>query len=143
GLVLLLILDTLHVASNFINTKIDQYITLDLRSQLFLHAQKMSLAFHDKSRAGMLIYLINSQGDAASGLVMTVPMLLEAALKLTVMFLVTYRLNPKLALVALTVVPFLYYSVGYYATHIQDKLQRVRSLESTSLSIIHEAFAMM
>jgi ABC-type multidrug transport system fused ATPase/permease subunit len=143
GLVLLLILDALHVASNFVNTKIDQHITLDFRSEMFLHSQKMSLAFHDQRRSGGLIYLINSQGDAPAGLVMTIPMLVEAALTLVGMFWVTYHLNPLLALAALSVVPFLYYSVGYYATHIQDKLQRVRTLEAESLSIIHEAFAMM
>jgi ABC-type multidrug transport system fused ATPase/permease subunit len=143
GLVLLLILDALHVAANFVNTKIDQHITLDFRSEMFLHAQKMSLAYHDQRRSGGLIYMINSQGDAPAGLVMTIPMLVEAALTLVGMFWVTYHLNPKLALAAITVVPFLYYSVGYYATHIQDKLQRVRTLESESLSIIHEAFAMM
>ena len=143
GLVLLLILDALHVASNFVNTKMDQHITLDFRSEMFLHAQKMSLAYHDQRRSGGLIYMINSQGDAPAGLVMTIPMLVEAALTLVGMFWVTYHLNAKLALVALTVVPFLYNSVGYYATHIQDKLQRVRTLESESLSIIHEAFAMM
>ena len=143
GLVLLLILDALHVASNFVNTKMDQHITLDFRSEMFLHAQKMSLAYHDQRRSGGLIYMINSQGDAPAGLVMTIPMLVEAALTLVGMFWVTYHLNAKLALAALTVVPFLYYSVGYYATHIQDKLQRVRTLEAESLSIIHEAFAMM
>ncbi len=143
GLGLLLILDALHVAANFVNTKIDQNITLDFRSEMFLHAQKMSLAYHDQRRSGGLIYMINSQGDAPAGLVMTIPMLVEAALTLVGMFWVTYHLNPKLALAAITVVPFLYYSVGYYATHIQDKIQRVRTLESESLSIIHEAFAMM
>ncbi len=143
GLVLLLILDALHVASNFVNTKMDQHITLDFRSEMFLHAQKMSLAYHDQRRSGGLIYMINSQGDAPAGLVMTIPMLVEAALTLVGMFWVTYHLNAKLALAAITVVPFLYYSVGYYATHIQDKLQRVRTLEAESLSIIHEAFAMM
>ena len=143
GLVLLLLLDGLHVASNFVNTKIDQNITLDFRSQMFMHAQKMSLGFHDQRQSGTLIYMINNQGDAPSGLIMTIPMLVEAALTLIGMFWVTYQLNPKLALVALTVVPFLYYSVGYYATRIQDRLQRVRVLEAGSLSIVHEAFAML
>jgi ATP-binding cassette subfamily B protein/subfamily B ATP-binding cassette protein MsbA len=143
SLLLLLILNALHVASNFVNTKIDQQITLDVRSQLFLHSQKMSLAFHDKSRAGMLIYLINSQGDAPAGLVMTIPMLIEAALTLVGMFWISSKLDPTLALVSLTVVPFLYFSVGYYSAKIQDRLTRVRTLESNSLSIIHEAFGMM
>ncbi len=143
GLVLLLILDAVHVASNFVNIQIDQKITLDVRSELFLHSQKMSLAFHDRRRSGMLIYMINNQGDAPAGLVMTVPLLAEAALTLVGMFWVSSKLDPTLALVSLTVIPFLYWSVGYYATHIQERLSRVRALEGSSLSIIHEAFSMM
>jgi ABC-type multidrug transport system fused ATPase/permease subunit len=49
----------------------------------------------------------------------------------------------QLALVCLSVVPFLYYSVGYYATHIQQRLLEVRSQEAESLSIVHEAINML
>src|SRR5262245_1500766 len=42
GLGVVLAINTLHVLSNFVNTRIDQYITLDFRSSLFSHAQRMS-----------------------------------------------------------------------------------------------------
>src|SRR5262249_49121479 len=58
GLLIALTTNSLHVLTNYVNTKIDQHITLDFRSQLFLHAQRMSLAFHDHRRSGMLIYMI-------------------------------------------------------------------------------------
>ncbi len=143
GLFIALMLNSLHVVTNYVNTKIDQYITLDFRSQLFLHAQKMSLAFHDRRRSGMLIYMINSQGDAPAGLIMTIPMLAESALTLVGMLWISLKMDWALALVSLAVVPFLYYSVGYYATHIQDRLQRVRCLEGESLAVIHESLSMM
>lgn len=143
GLALALAVNGLHVLHNYVNTKIDQHITMDFRSQLFLHAQKMSLAFHDRRRSGMLIYMINNQGDAPSGLIMTIPMLTESALTLVGMFWISLKLDFVLALVSLAVVPFLYYSVGYYATHIQDRLQYVRGLEGESLSVIHESLSMM
>jgi ABC-type multidrug transport system fused ATPase/permease subunit len=143
GLVVALGTNILHVVNNYVNTKIDQFMILDFRSQLFLHAQRMSLAYHDHRRSGMLIYMINSQGDAPSGLVMTIPMLAESALTLVGMFWISLRMDWQLALVSLAVVPFLYYSVGYYATHIQDRLQGVRCLEGESLAIIHESLSMM
>jgi ATP-binding cassette, subfamily B, bacterial len=143
GLLVALMVNSLHVVSNYVQTKIDQHISLDFRSHLFLHAQRMSLAFHDRRRSGMLIYMINSQGDAPAGLVMTIPTLAESALTLIGMFWISARLDWELALVSLSVVPFLYYSVGYYATHIQDKLQHVRSLEGEGLAIIHESLSMM
>jgi ATP-binding cassette, subfamily B, bacterial len=143
GLAIALLENSLHVVGNYVNTKIDQHITLDFRSELFLHAQRMSLAFHDRRRSGMLIYMINNQGAAAAGLIMTIPLLMESALTLVGMFWISYRMDWQLAFASLAVVPFLYYSVGYYATHIQDRLQRVKALESESLAIIHESLSMM
>jgi ABC-type multidrug transport system fused ATPase/permease subunit len=143
GLVIALLLNGLHVFSNYVNTKIDQHITLDFRSHLFLHAQRMSLAYHDRRRSGMLIYMINSQGDAPAALIMTIPMLAESALTLVGMFWISWRMDWMLAAASLAVVPFLYYSVGYYATHIQSRIQRVCGLESESLAVIHESLSMM
>src|SRR5215831_7744506 len=74
---------------------------------------------------------------------MTMPMLAESALTLAGMLWISLRMDWGLALVSLSVVPFLYYSVGYYATHIQDRLQRVRGLEGESLAVIHESLSMM
>jgi ATP-binding cassette subfamily B protein/subfamily B ATP-binding cassette protein MsbA len=143
GLVIQLVMSCIHVLTNYVNTKIDQYITLDFRSNLFLHAQRLSLAFHDRRRSGMLIYIINNQGDAPAALIMTIPMLAESALTLVGMFWISLRMDWELALVSLAVVPFLYYSVGYYATHIQDKLQQVRGQEGEALAVIHESLSMM
>src|SRR5262249_38290117 len=53
------------------------------------------------------------------------------------------RLDTQLALLSVTVIPFLFYSVRYYATHIQDRLLKVRGMEAESLAIIHEAISMI
>ena len=143
GLLVALLTNGLSVINNYVNTKIEQFITLDFRSHLFLHAQKMSLAFHDRRRSGMLIYMINSQGDAPAGLILTFPMLAESLLTLVGMFWISFRMDWQLSLISLSVVPFLYYSVGYYATHIQDRLQQVMGLEMESLAVIHESLSMM
>jgi ABC-type multidrug transport system fused ATPase/permease subunit len=143
GLLLALLMNGLHVLNNYVNTRIEQLIVLDFRSDLFAHAQRLSLAYHDRRRSGMIIYRINNQGDAPAGLIMTVPMLAESALTLAGMFWISYRMDWALALVSLAVVPLLYYSVGYYATHIQERLQHVMRMEGESLSVVHESISMM
>jgi ABC-type multidrug transport system fused ATPase/permease subunit len=143
GLAVALLVNGLHVLSNFINTRIDQFMTLDFRSDLFLHAQRMSIAYHDRRRSGMLIYMINGQGDAPSSLIMSIPVLGESVLTLIGMFIISLRLDWTLALASLAVVPFLYYSVGYYSTRIQSRLWKVKNLEGESLSVIHESLSMM
>ncbi|HWH93708.1 MAG TPA: ABC transporter ATP-binding protein [Baekduia sp.] len=133
----------LAVVDNYVNTKLDQNMVLDLRSDMFRHAQRLSLAWHDNKRTGMLMYQINNQASAVGSVTVAMPPLLQSVLTLGGMFFVVYKIEPTLALVALTVVPFVYYSAGYYARRIQPKVLRVRNLEGQSLTIVHEAMAML
>jgi ATP-binding cassette subfamily B protein len=131
------------VLDSLVNTRLEQKMVLDVRSDMFQHSQRLSIAFHDQRRSGMLIYAINSQGDAVARLVMAIPPLAQSFLTLLGMFLISFQMDWKLALISLTVVPVLYWSVGYYITHIQKRLQEVREMEGESLSIIHEAISML
>jgi ABC-type multidrug transport system fused ATPase/permease subunit len=74
---------------------------------------------------------------------MTVPHMTESVLTLIGMFWIAFKMDWQLSLLCLTVVPFLYYSVGYYAIHIQKKLLEVRLMEAELLSIVHEAINML
>ena len=118
-------------------------MVLDLRSDVFQHAQRLSLAFHDQRRSGMLIYAINSQGDAVAGMIMIVPALGQSLITLLGMLWILLLMDWQMALLAMAVVPFMYYSVRYYATHIQQRLLHVMAMEGESLSIIHEAISML
>ena len=143
GLAVTLLEHGLAVLDNYVNTKLNLRMSLDVRSDLFQHAQRLSLAFHDRRRSGMLIFAINSQADAVPGLVMSVPPIAQSVITLVGMFGILLRLDPQLAVVSLTVVPFLFFSVRYYTTHIQDRLLHVRMQEGESLSIVHEAISML
>jgi ATP-binding cassette subfamily B protein/subfamily B ATP-binding cassette protein MsbA len=143
GLVFTLVQHALVVLDSYVNTRIDQSMVLDFRSDLFEHAQRLSLAFHDQRRSGMLIYAINFQADAAARLIMTIPQLAQSFLTLIGMFVILFLMAPTLALLSLLVVPFLYCSVGYYVRNIEPRLERVKGLEGESLSIIHEAMSML
>jgi ATP-binding cassette, subfamily B, bacterial len=133
----------LAVVDDYVNTKLDQYMTLDLRSDLFRHAQRLSLAYHDKRRTGQLMYQINNQASAVGAVTVAVPPVLTSVLTLIGMFAVVYLLHPMLALASLTVVPFIYYSAGYYTSRIEPRLHEVRRMEGQSLTIVHEAMAML
>jgi ABC-type multidrug transport system fused ATPase/permease subunit len=143
GLLVTLLDNAMTVLGNYVNVRIEQNMVLDFRGDLFAHAQRLSLAFHDRKRSGMIIYAINSQADAAARLVMAIPPLAQSAVTLVGMFWIVYRMDRGLALLSLTVVPLLYYSVGYYMTHIQARLMQVKIMEGESLSIVHEAISML
>src|SRR5205085_2027741 len=71
-----------------------------------------------------------------------IPPLAQALVTLVGMFLVAWKIDAELALVSLGVVPFIYYSVGYYTKRIEPHLTRVRDLEGQTLSIVLEAMSM-
>jgi ATP-binding cassette subfamily B protein len=143
GVCLTIVQNGLSVLNNYVNTRLDQSIVLDLRTELFEHTQRLSMAYHDHRRAGMIIYVINSQADCVARLIMTVPQISQSLLILIGMFCIAFSMDWQLAVLCMAVVPVLYYSVGYYVTHIQQKLLEVRTMEGESQSMIHEAMNML
>jgi ABC-type multidrug transport system fused ATPase/permease subunit len=91
----------------------------------------------------MLMSQINTQAAAVGNIVMVVPPIAEATLTLIGMLVIAILIDWQLALLSLLVIPFLYRSFGVYGKRIVPRLQRVQSLEWRSLSIVHEAMAML
>lgn len=143
GLLIAFASGLLNVLITYLKTKLEFAMTLDFRSDLFQQAQRLSMAYHDQRRAGMIIYMINSMAGAAPNVIISLLPFAQNVLTLVGMFWVSFRLNPQLALLSLSVVPFLYYSVGYYSTHIRTRLLTVKGMEGETLSIIHEAVMML
>jgi ATP-binding cassette subfamily B protein/subfamily B ATP-binding cassette protein MsbA len=142
GLAITVIQHSLGIFDNYVNTKLELNMALDFRSDLFHHLQRLSLAFHERRRAGMTMY-VTMMDHAPAQLVMAVPGLAQNIITLVAMFCITLTLDWQLALLALVVVPVLYGSVGYYVKRIQSRIYEVRSMEGEALSIIHEAMAML
>ena len=143
GFAIALVSGLLNVLTSYLKTKLEIAMTLDFRSDLFQQAQRLSIAYHDQRRSGMVIYIINSLAGAPGSVVMSALPFGQNAFTLVGMLWVAYRLNPTLALLSLSVVPFLYYSVGYYSRHIQRRLFHVKGMEGEALAIIHESMTML
>lgn len=143
GLVLVLLRNAMTVLHEYVNTKLHQRLVLDFRSDLFEHAQRLSVSYHDSTPTGMLTTQINLLPDQAGDIVIGLPPLVQSGITLVGMFIIAIELDPVLALLALTVVPVIYYSVGVYSARIVPRLQRVRGLEFQTMSIIFEAMAML
>src|SRR5947208_65921 len=122
GLVIVATQNMLTVVHSYVTTSFEQKMILDFRSDMFQQAQRLSLAFHDQKRAGQLIYAINNQGHAVAGVALAAQPLTQSAITLLGMVVIVFRMNRTLALITLGVVPFLYYSVAYYASHIRGHL---------------------
>ena len=132
------------VLDNYVNTRLDQEMVLDLRSDMF-RARPAALARLPRPhRTGQLMFEINNQASAVGAVTVAVPPLLQSVFTLVGMFviLVPDRADARAA-VADGRARSSTCSAGYYAKRIQPRVDDVRHLESKSLTIVHEAMAMM
>jgi ATP-binding cassette subfamily B protein/subfamily B ATP-binding cassette protein MsbA len=143
GFVITATIQLVALSSSYVNTTIDQNVTLDFRSDLFRHCQSLSQAFHDHSRTGDFMYKINFEAYAAGEMSVALGPLAQSLLTVAGMFYVTYRLDPILAVIAMGVVPFVFSWSGYYGKRVEPRLLRARGLECESLGMVNQAMAML
>ncbi|CAA9260563.1 MAG: Efflux ABC transporter, permease/ATP-binding protein [uncultured Acidimicrobiales bacterium] len=143
SLTLTLVSGGFTILNEYVTTRVNEKMVLDLRSEMFQHAQRLSLAYHDDARTGILMYQINNQADAVGAIVVALPPLLQSLLTLVGMVWIMVHIDGQLALLAMTVVPLIWYGTHFYGNHIEPELYRVRGLEGRNLSIVHEAMAML
>jgi ATP-binding cassette subfamily B protein/subfamily B ATP-binding cassette protein MsbA len=95
-----------------------QRMVYDLRYRLFDHLQALGLHHHIMTKTGDTVYRIDVDSYSVENLVMSgVFPLATAATTLVVMFAVLLKLDVTVALLSLSVVPFLYLCLRYYTRH--------------------------
>ena len=48
------------VINEYLTTKVNQHMGLDFRSDMFQHLTRLSLAYHDKTRLGIIMFRLNT-----------------------------------------------------------------------------------
>src|SRR5919206_3822303 len=93
----------------YLTTSVGQWVMHDLRSTLYHHIQRLSLAYHDRKRTGDLISRVTSDIDAVQSLISSVLLgIVVNILTLVGMVCVMFYLNWKFTLIALSVAPVLF-----------------------------------
>ncbi len=142
GLVLQMTNEAVSVVHTQIMVDTGQRMVYDLRSRLFAHLQALDMRHHTSVSAGDAVYRIDADAYCIDNLVMKgIFPLGSAALTLVVMLAILIKLDPTLALLALCVVPFLYWVLRVYTTPLGDRAERVKELESTLAERLYEKFA--
>jgi ATP-binding cassette subfamily B protein len=142
-LLVTLLMHGLAVVNDYVNTKIEQRMVLDFRSELYQHVQRLSFDYHDDRLTGEFMGRINQQASSVGGVTVSAFPLVQSALTLVGMFWVAFRLNAPVALLSLAVVPFIYYSTGYYGSRIGPEVRKAKGLEIRSMHLVHEAVQML
>ena len=111
-----------------------QRIVYTLREQLLAHLQNLPLGHHITNRTADSVYRLDADAYCVDDLVIGgIFPLVVAGLNLGIMFAVLLYLDLTLALLALTVAPFLYLSLRHYARHMHDRAEAVKQRESALL----------
>jgi len=143
GLVLIyLLLGGLSILNNYTTIRIGQRMVNDFRSDLYSHLQRLSLAFHSRSRVGDLLYRITSDTYSIQAITMNgVFPVVTATAFLVMMFLVMIRLDWLLTLLALAICPALVITISLMSRRITEAATYFRERESEVFSVVQRAMS--
>lgn len=121
-----LVMGLLGVLQSFLSAQVGEGLLYDLRNRLFLRLQQMSLSYYTTTRAGEIVARVSSDVGAVQGVATgTVISIANNLLTVAATIIVIFGMNPRLALLALVVVPGL-----YLPTKLVGKLRRKLSTEA-------------
>jgi ABC-type multidrug transport system fused ATPase/permease subunit len=119
-----------------------QRMVYSLRYRLFEHLQALGLHHHVTRNTGDAVYRIDVDAYSIENLVMSGLLPLATAIvTLAVMFGILLTLDVTVALLSLTIVPFLYLCLRFYTHTLVNREERVKEFESKLIERLYETFA--
>jgi ATP-binding cassette subfamily B protein len=141
-IVVSLLRELLRLAGSLLRVYAGTKLIIDFRAQLFHHAQRLSLLFHDSKGTSDSAYRIQYDAQAIRWITIdAIPPLATAVVTLVGMIYVTFQIDWQLALVALTVSPILFFLTRSYGRPLRKRWREVQRLDSSALSVIHEVLS--
>jgi ABC-type multidrug transport system fused ATPase/permease subunit len=130
------------MAHTRVHTYTGHLVTRDLRQRLFVHLQSLSLRQHSKMPVGDAAYRLQSDAAFLDQLIVrgVLPLIFSAA-TLIMMFAVLLRIDVRLAIVSLAVVPFLFAWIRWYSRRLRPTAERTHAVESRLSARLHESFS--
>jgi len=128
-----------ELANSVLRTYTGEKLVLGLRAQLFRHTQRLSLLYHDLRGTTDSTYRIQYDAQSVQWILSdNIPSLAQAVVTLVGMIYVTFLIDWQLALVALTVCPFLFLGAWAYGRRLRPRWRQVHQLNSSALSVVQE-----
>jgi len=126
-------------AEKYLTTSVGQWVMHDLRSILYHHIQRLSLAYHDHKPTGDLISTVTADIDSIQDFISQALLgILVNVLTLVGMLAVMFYLNWRFTLIALSITPFLFLVVYTYTHRIKQASRALRKKEGEVVSVVAE-----
>ena len=128
----------------YTTAKVGHFITYRLRSALFAHLQRLSLAYHNRSRSGELITKVASDTNLLRDMFAEWALTFAAHfLTLVAMLTVMFLLNWQLALVVTTTLPPLLAVIYFLNRRVKASVRAQRRYEGAMASRLNEVLSSM
>ena len=122
-----------------LQTYTGEKLALAFRARLLLHAQHLSLTYHDTKGTSDSIYRIQYDAPAIQWVVIYgLTPFITASFTLVGMIVVTAQIDWQLALIALAVSPVLFMLTQIFRRRLRGQWREVKQLEHSALSIVQE-----
>lgn len=125
-----------------VSVGLGQRLTYDLGADLFMHLQRLSLVFHSRQEVGDTTVRVTEDAYAVSELVTGALLpLLQAAVTLITIFVIMWRLQPAMTLLAAAVLPVQVIVMQLFGEHLKARTRKRRDLEGHMASIVQQALS--
>jgi ABC-type multidrug transport system fused ATPase/permease subunit len=123
---------------------VGQLLTRDLRTDLFGHLQRLTLAHHTSNPPADAVYRLSADATCIEQLVLRAAIpAMSSTVTLVAMFVVLMGIHPWLALVSLAVIPGLWLSLRAHSRRVRGEAARVKALESRALEHAQESLSVI
>ena len=118
----------LEFAQSFAMQLVGQKVMYDLRQQIFLHLQRLELAFFDRNPVGRLVTRVTTDVDVLNDLFSSgVVAIFGDFFTLLSIIVVMLKVNWKLALLTFSVLPVIIIVTGMFRRAVRDSYRRIRT----------------
>ena len=127
------------LGNQLLKTSVGERLTLNFRARLFRHVQRLSLNYHDSKGTADSIYRIQYDAPSIQWIIIYgfIPFI-SSIVMFVGMIYVIFRIDAELALVALTISPFLFIFSRTYTSRMRGRYKNAKILESTALRVVQE-----
>jgi ABC-type multidrug transport system fused ATPase/permease subunit len=142
-LLLRVISEGIGLAQGFYKIRIGYNGQVRVRSELFRHMQRLSLGFYRTRAQGDLIFRISTDTSGFVAAFNVVFGLLVNTITLLFMLVFMFGMNWKMALVAVSITPLLFWAIRKYGGVLNKSTAKAQTIEAGLATAVHRSVATM
>ena len=130
------------LVTNYIFVKVGLEGLLKLRTELYAYLQALPLKYHDAKRSSDSSFRVAYDSQAIQTIYNKgFTNIFSSGLLLTGTFIIMMRMDWKLTLISLGILPFIGFSIRYYGSRVRDQSTIIQESDSAVLAVVQEGLS--